>query len=92
MDFTPLLLLAQRAGEGEAAAGIFGLFCMCFAVLFGLAAFAFWIWMLIDCVKNESSEGNDKLIWILVIVLLQGLGALIYFFARRPARRRQLGQ
>ena len=21
---------------------------------------ALWIWMLIDCIKNESTEGNEK--------------------------------
>ena len=59
--------------------------------LFMLAAFAFWIWMLIDCVTNEPSEGNDKIIWILIIVLTHGLGALIYFFVRRPERIREHG-
>lgn len=57
-----------------------------FFMLFGLAALAFWIWMLIDCIKNEPSEGNDKLIWVLVIVLTNWIGALIYFLVRRPNR------
>jgi hypothetical protein len=56
-------------------------------MLFGAGAFAFWIWMLIDCLKFESSEGNDKLIWVLVIVLTNWIGALIYFFVRRGERR-----
>ncbi|MGJ8678352.1 MAG: PLD nuclease N-terminal domain-containing protein [Akkermansiaceae bacterium] len=44
--------------------------------------------MLIDCLKNESSEGNDKVVWLLVIVFFNWLGALIYFFVRRPERIR----
>ena len=60
--------------------------------IMGIGLFAFWIWVLIDCIKNEPSQGNDKLIWVLVIVLLQGVGALVYFFARRPQRIRELGQ
>ncbi len=66
-----------------------------FASLFILAAlmvFVFWVWMLIDCATNEPSEGNDKVIWILVIVLTNGVGALIYFFARRPTRIREFGK
>ena len=47
---------------------------------------AFWIWMLIDCAKHERTEGNDRLIWILVIALLHLPGALIYFFVRKLAR------
>ena len=51
-----------------------------------LLLLAFWIWMIVDCVNNEPSKGNDKLIWILVIVLASWLGAAIYYFARRPKR------
>ena len=69
---------------------------MIFMVLiFGLVGFGgtiLWIWMLIDCISNESSEGNDKLVWVLVIVLTQVLGALIYLIVRRPQRRATLGR
>ena len=49
--------------------------------------FAFWVWMLVDCLQNEPSEGNEKLIWVLVIVLLYAVGALIYYFVRRSNRQ-----
>lgn len=52
----------------------------------------FWIWMLIDCLKYEPSEGNDKVIWVLVIVLLNWVGALVYYIVRRPERIKQMGQ
>ncbi len=55
-------------------------------VAFAVAAFAFWIWVLIDCLTKEPSEGNEKIIWVLVIVFLQAIGALIYFLIRRPQR------
>ncbi|MCX5672829.1 MAG: PLD nuclease N-terminal domain-containing protein [Planctomycetota bacterium] len=58
-----------------------------FSAIFGLvalAALAFWIWMLIDAISRTPSEGNTKLIWILVIVLTGIIGALIYFFVQRP--------
>ena len=51
-----------------------------------------WIWMIVDCATNEPSEGNDKLIWILIIVLTHWVGALIYFLARRPKRIEQYGK
>ncbi|MFH1303529.1 MAG: PLD nuclease N-terminal domain-containing protein [Planctomycetota bacterium] len=62
------------------------------AFVFGVLAFVFWVWMLIDCLKNEPSIGNDKIIWALVIVLLNGIGALLYYFIRRPERMKQTGQ
>ena len=60
--------------------------------LIGLAGTAFWVWMIIDCATKERSEGNDKVIWILIILLTHVIGALIYFFARRPARIREFGR
>lgn len=44
---------------------------------------AFWIWMIVDCVKRHFKNESEKIIWILVVVLLQLLGALIYFFVVR---------
>lgn len=54
----------------------------CFMFILSIAGFVFMIWALIDCVKNEPDEGNDKLIWILVILLLGWIGALVYYFVR----------
>lgn len=72
----------------EIFAGLFGLF----ALTISLGGAIFWIWMIIDCATKESSEGNDKIIWILIILLTNFIGALIYFFARRPTRIAQLGR
>lgn len=57
-----------------------------------LALLAFWVWMLVDCATKEPSEGNDKLIWVLIILLANWIGAAIYFFVRRPARIRRFGR
>ena len=50
-----------------------------------------WIWMLVDCLMNEPSEGNDKVIWVLVIIFAGWIGALIYLLARRPQRKAKYG-
>jgi hypothetical protein len=52
---------------------------------------AFWIWMLVDCATKEPSAGNDKIIWILVIIFTHWIGALIYYFVRRPERKKLFG-
>ena len=70
---------------------LFVLFALGGAMI-GLAGTAFWIWMIIDCATKERSEGNDKVIWILIILLTHVIGAMIYFFARRPARIAELGR
>ena len=55
-------------------------------MLLGIGSFILWIWALIDCITKEPSEGNDKIIWILVILLTHFVGALIYIVIRRPKR------
>jgi phospholipase D-like protein len=50
-----------------------------------VVAIGFPIWMLVDCLINESNEGNSKLIWVLVIIFAP-LGSLIYFFVRKIRR------
>jgi Phospholipase_D-nuclease N-terminal len=56
-----------------------------------LLATVFWIWMLVDCATKEPSEGNDKIIWILVIIFTHWIGALIYYLVRRPERKKLFG-
>jgi hypothetical protein len=58
----------------------------------GLVVFIFWIWMLIEAATKESSEGNDKIMWVIIILFTHFLGALIYFFVRRPKRIAELGR
>lgn len=73
-------------------ASVFFLLFACLIGLIALLGTIFWIWMIVDCATNEPSEGNDKVIWLLVIILTHFIGALIYFFARRPERRRTAGR
>ncbi len=40
----------------------------------------------------EDIVQNDKLAWLLVILMLPLLGALMYYFVRRPKRISTLGQ
>jgi hypothetical protein len=49
-----------------------------------LLATIFWIWMLIDVLTKE--RGENRLVWVLVVILLGPLGALIYFIVRRSKR------
>jgi hypothetical protein len=60
--------------------------------LVGVVATMFWIWMLIDCVTKENNEGNNRLIWVLIIIFAHWIGALIYLIVRRPQRVAETGQ
>jgi hypothetical protein len=88
----PLPFLAQIASE-EAAAVVFGaglgvLLLIGFIGLLSLAGLVFWIWMLVDCAQHLEEEpgGNRRVVWILVLVFPNWLGALVYFFVERQPR------
>ena len=38
-----------------------------------------WIWTVIDIAKNEFT-GNNKTIWLLIVLLTYVFGMLLYFF------------
>ena len=44
-----------------------------------LFSIGLWVYCLIDILKNRF-EQNDKLIWLLVVLLLPFIGTLLYFF------------
>ena len=87
------IVFAQAVEGGVAAAA-----CLVYVLFFvvvgaiGIAGTVLWIWMLVDCLTKEPSEGNDKVVWALVIVLTHWVGALIYLLVRRPKRIEELGQ
>ena len=45
----------------------------------------FWVWMLLDC-ANQESTGNERIVWILILLIANVIGAVIYYFVRRPRR------
>jgi hypothetical protein len=52
-----------------------------------LLMFAFWVWMLIDCATRPLQQ-NDKICWLLVVILTHWIGATIYFFVVRQSTPR----
>ena len=58
------------------------LFFLCL-IPFSLVFFAFWVWMLIDCIRSKALSDGEKIGWTLVIVFTHALGALIYLLAGR---------
>ncbi len=65
---------------------------MLFGGLIGLAFLALWIWAIVEVATKEPGEGNDKVVWLLVVLLASWVGALIYLFVRRPERIRKYGK
>ncbi|MFH1737715.1 MAG: PLD nuclease N-terminal domain-containing protein [bacterium] len=60
-------------------------------LLFGVLAMAAWIWMLVECATKEP-PGYDKVVWTLIIIFTHVIGAVIYYYARRPKRIQETGR
>lgn len=72
------------------AAAVFFLFCWGIIILFAIALFAFWVWMLVDLFQRQeyefpNSNGSSKTTWIIIMLVswvfsMYWLAALIYYF------------
>jgi hypothetical protein len=83
MGFSPHLSPVTTLSQSSDASGVFAMGFFCIFALIAMAAFAFWVWTIVDAVKNPRLSDNTRLIWILVIVLVGPLGSLIYLLAGR---------
>ena len=74
-------LLAQN--DGEPVFYLFGLLVFLLGLALAAAALVLWIWALVDAIKNPRLADNERLIWVLVIVLTNWIGAIIYLVVGR---------
>ncbi|MCG2789124.1 MAG: PLDc N-terminal domain-containing protein [Actinomycetia bacterium] len=105
MSFILLTTLAIASCSSEEAAiaagsttilGLVGIWIF-FIVVFwaaGIFLFVVWIIMLVDCAKRDSSEfpnagESAKTMWLLIILLTSGVGAIIYYFVVRKKMPRK---
>jgi hypothetical protein len=56
------------------------------ALLVSLMLVMLWIFALVDAIKNPALDNNERLIWVLVIVLTNWIGALIYLIVGRKRK------
>ncbi|HXC99974.1 MAG TPA: PLDc N-terminal domain-containing protein [Verrucomicrobiae bacterium] len=66
--------------------GVLGAFALLFFICLAIAAFAFWLWMLIDAIQNKGLGDGEKVGWVLAIVFLHVIGSVLYFFIGHPKR------
>jgi hypothetical protein len=55
-------------------------------IVLSILGFIFWIFMLIDAIKHSSND--TKVVWVLVIIFTQVIGAIIYYFAEKRPRNK----
>ena len=91
ISFLPLVIAETTSPEiSEKALGgfftmfgvVFLLFMLLGLILFGLmiVGIIFWIMMIIDVVNTKFPKEEDRIVWILVVIVLGILGGLVYYF------------
>ena len=73
---------AAATAAGTAAVGI-GVAMIIFWLVFGLATLVLWIWALVDVIRREFPNSNDKVLWIVLIIVLGILGSILYLIIGR---------
>lgn len=73
---------AAAAAAGTAAVGI-AAGMMIFWVIFGILSFALFLWALIDVIRRQFPNQNDKILWIVLILLIGMLGPILYLIIGR---------
>ena len=43
----------------------------------------FWIWMIVDVAKRTFRSDIEKIVWLLIVVLANFVGAFVYFIVIR---------
>ncbi len=54
-----------------------------FVIVLVLLPSIFWLMQLIDVLRRQFPEPNNKIIWVLVVLFTHFIGALIYYFVGR---------
>jgi prolipoprotein diacylglyceryltransferase len=62
------------------------IFYLCCCLIY-LPFIVFQIWMIVDAAKRKypAEKDNEKVIWLLVVILGQWIGSVVYYFVvKRP--------
>ena len=58
-----------------------------FALLFILVLFILWVWAMVDCLSSKLTKA-EKLFWVIVLLLFNLLGAILYMIFSRIGGKR----
>jgi len=50
-----------------------------FGIAASMLALAFWVWMLVACIHNNTLSKEQKVLWVFLVACTHLVGAFIYF-------------
>ena len=82
MAFTVTSHPAAAAATTAVAGGLIIGWIIFWIVFAGLGLVLF-LWALIDCIRREFANPNDKILWLVLIILIGWLGPILYLIIGR---------
>lgn len=82
MDYTTTYDPAAAAAA-TAAAGTLVIGWIIFWLVFGGLGLVLFLWALIDCIRRDFPNSNDKVLWLVLIILIGWLGPILYLIIGR---------
>lgn len=77
----------SAAAVGTAGAAAVGIGMMIFWFVFAGVGFILWLWALIDLIKREFKNSNDKILWLILVLLIPWIGPIAYLIAGRKGTK-----
>jgi len=79
----------ETTTSAETQALLPGLACLLSVMAILVFCLVIWVVAFVNCITRHPSEGSDKMLWVLVLILLGFFGALLYicFAWKGPDRR-----
>jgi len=68
-----------------AASGVlaFGVGMVIFFWILGILGLILFIWALVDCIRRQFTNPNDKVLWLVLIILIGWIGPILYLIIGR---------
>jgi hypothetical protein len=57
-----------------------------FLLVPALVMFVLWLWAVVDIVRGNFTDPNQKIVWILIVIFIPFLGPILYFALGRSGR------
>ncbi len=54
-----------------------------------IIAFMVWLWSVVVIAKEKTEDPYDRIVWLLIVLLLNFVGTLLYFFFAGDAKSRK---
>jgi hypothetical protein len=73
----------NAAAAATAVAGGLVIGWIIFWVVAGGLGLVLFLWALIDCIRREFTNPNDKILWLVLIILIGWIGPILYLIIGR---------